>query len=458
MNTEEQKRYHFIGIGGIGMSALASILLQKGMKVTGSDMSGSLLIDRLKKQGAEVKLGHEIASFDPSSSVVVSTAIKEENLEVKAARLQNLPFIHRSELLHQLMLGYKPLLVTGTHGKTTTSSLLAHVLVHAGLDPSYAIGGMVSSLGSNGGHGKGEYFVAEADESDGSFLNYTPFGAIVTNIDSDHLDHWKNMEGLMQGFNSFATSVISKKDFFWCGDDDRLKALDLAGTSYGFDERNDLCIKNFMQQGWKSTFDLSLHGQEYGDVEIPLVGAHNVLNASAVFGLCLQLGLSEEKIRAAFLAFRGVGRRAELKVQYQGITILDDYAHHPAEIFATLRALKKAIGKRRLVVAFQPHRYTRTRDCFHEFATAFESADLLVITDIYAASEQPIAGVSASSLVQEIGRQNRSLLFYCSRKELAKFLAKKVCGDDLLVTMGAGDITYLGSELLQVWTGTSKSP
>lgn len=457
MTIEEKKGYHFIGIGGIGMSALACILLQKGMRVTGSDMNGSLLIEKLKKQGAEVAVGHGGTSFDNPAAIVVSTAIKEENPEVKAARLHNLPFIHRSQLLHELMHGYKPLLVTGTHGKTTTSSLLAHVLVHVGLDPSYAIGGMVSSLGSNGGYGKGEYFVAEADESDGSFLNYTPFGAIVTNIDSDHLDHWKDMESLIAGFSQFADSVLSKKDLFWCGDDDRLRALSLPGVSYGFDEKNDLSIKNFMQQGWKSVFDISFDGKEYVDIEIPLVGAHNVLNAAAVFGLSLELGLSEEKIRAAFLTFRGVARRAELKVQYKGITILDDYAHHPAEIFATLRALKKAIGKRRLVVAFQPHRYTRTRDCFHEFAAAFESADLIVLTDIYAASESPIPGISTKALMEEMGQQIRVPLFYSPRKEMAQLLAKKVSGDDLLVTMGAGDITQLGSEVLQVWTGTNNS-
>ena len=457
MTTEEKEGYHFIGIGGIGMSALASILLQKGEKVTGSDMNASLLVERLKKQGAEVSVGHHGTFCKNPFAVVVSSAIREENPEVQAARLQNLPFIHRSELLAKLMKEYKPLLVTGTHGKTTTSSLLSHVLVHVGLDPSYAVGGMVASLGSNGGYGKGEYFVAEADESDGSFLNYTPFGAIVTNIDGDHFDYWKDMDALIEGFKTFTASVQSQEDLFWCGDDDRLRSLQLSGTSYGFDESNDLWIQNFVQNGWKSHFDISWKGKEYLDVEIPLVGAHNVLNASSVFGLCLQLGVEEEKIRSAFRAFRGVARRAELKVQYKGITILDDYAHHPAEIFATLRALKKAIGKRRLIVAFQPHRYTRTRDCFHEFAQAFESADVVVLTDIYAATEEPIAGISATSLFEEIQTKRGSPLFYAPRKEMAKFLASKIGSDDLLVTMGAGDITHLGSELLQLWTGTKSS-
>ena len=443
------ENYHFIGIGGIGMSALATILLQKGAKVTGSDAASSYLTEQLQKQGATISIGHSAAHIQSPSAVVFSTAVKEENPEVKEAREQQIPFMHRSELLRQLMQGYQPLLVTGTHGKTTTSSLLAHVLVHAGLEPTYAVGGMINSLQTNGAHGKGNYFVAEADESDGSFLKYTPFGAIVTNIDNDHLDHWKTVESLIEGFSQFAKSATSPDHLFWCGDDDVLRSLKLKGFSYGFDEKNALCIKNFIQSGWQNSFDLAFESKNYSEIVIPLVGAHNVLNAAAVFGLGLKLQIPEEKIRAAFLAFKGIGRRAEFKGESRGISVFDDYAHHPSEIFATLRAIKQATPNKRLVVAFQPHRYTRTRDCLNEFPSAFESADLLVLTDIYAASETPIEGITHQTLLDKIKENTVIDARYCSRKELPDFLAHLLQEEDILITMGAGDITRVGNEVLQ---------
>jgi len=442
--------YHFIGIGGIGMSALATILLQRGSKVTGSDLAASVITEKLKQQGAEISIGHSPGNLQDPSIVIYSTAVKEDNLEAKQARVHGVPFLHRSELLRRLMQGYAPLLVTGTHGKTTTSSLLAHLLVDAGLDPAYAVGGQIRSLASNGGYGKGSYFVAEADESDGSFLQYAPFGAIITNIDDDHLDYWKTLDQMIQGFDTFIRSVQSPEHLFWCGDDPLLRELKPPGSSYGFDAKNVLHIQNFRQDGWKNIFDLSLEGVEYAEIELPLIGGHNVLNAAAVFGLGIKTHIPEEKIRKAFLNFKGINRRAEWKGEKGGVTVFDDYGHHPTEIFATLRAIKQATSQRRLVAAFQPHRYTRTRDCMHAFADAFESADLLVLTDIYSAGEAPIDGVTNQTLLSAIKARSALDVQYAPRENLPSHLASLLQPEDVLVTMGAGDITHVGSEVLRL--------
>jgi UDP-N-acetylmuramate--alanine ligase len=361
-----------------------------------------------------------------------------------------MPFLHRSELLYQLMHGYQPLLITGTHGKTTTSSLLAHVLVETGLQPAYAVGGIVCSLNANGGHGTGPYFVAEADESDGSFLNYIPFGAIITNIDNDHLAYWKDLGSLIDGFLRFAQRVQSSHHLFWCGDDEILRSLKLKGFSYGFEENNDLQIENFQQQGWKNVFDIRFEGKEFLEVDIPLIGAHNVLNAAAVFGMALKLKIPEKKIRKAFSSFKGVNRRAELKGESGTIAVLDDYAHHPTEIFATLRAIKHAIGHRRLIAAFQPHRYSRTRDCLNEFGPAFMPVDRLILTDIFAAREEPIKGISTESLLEKIKGNTTIDAQYVPRIQLSRFLADTLKPEDVLVTMGAGDITKVGPEVLKL--------
>lgn len=450
MKKKINDQYHFIGIGGIGMSALANILLQKGVKVTGSDVATSSITDQLQKQGAEIFIGHSPQNIQPESTIVYSTDIKDENPEVKEARLHNIPFLHRSELLHRLMQGYCPLLVTGTHGKTTTSSLLAHLLVEAGLHPAYAVGGVVRSLNANGGHGTGRYFVAEADESDGSFLNYTPFGAIITNVDNDHLAYWNDIDSLIEGFRKFAMSVTSPEHLFWCGDDEALRAMNLKGFSYGFEDGNHLQVENFRQAGWKIIFDVAFDKKEYTEIEIPLIGAHNVLNAAAVFGMGIKVGISERKIRKAFASFKGVNRRAEVKGETGSISILDDYAHHPTEIFATLHAIKNAIGHRRLIAAFQPHRYTRTRDCLHEFGPAFMPADLVVLTDIYAAREEPINGISTQVLLGKIQDSTPLDVRYVQRDKLTEFLAGFLQPNDVLVTLGAGDITKVGPEVLQL--------
>lgn len=444
-----KKYYHFIGIGGIGMSALARILLNRGEKVSGSDISLSPLVVKLKEEGAEIFIGHQPQNIRDPQAVIYSSDINKDNLEWVEAEKKGIPLLHRSELLALLMEGYAPLLVTGTHGKTTTSSLLAHTLFKAGLDPSYAVGGIIRSLGSNGRNGKGVYFAAEADESDGSFLKYPSFGAIITNLDNDHMAYWQTQEALTSAFKQFASQVGSERHLFWCHDDLRLVELGLKGYSYGFSEEADLKIDNFQQIGWKSIFDISFLTKHYSGIEIPLIGAHNVLNAAAVFGMGLKLNLPASAIKNALLSFEGVGRRAEKKGSVHQIDVFDDYAHHPTEIFATLRALKTASGGRKVVVAFQPHRYSRTRDCIEEFPEAFDYADELIITDIYAAREVPLAGITAESLLQKILKARKTSAHYVKRSDLTRYLANYLKPGDVLITMGAGDITSVGPEVLQ---------
>lgn len=448
----EQKRVHFIGIGGIGMSALAHILLGKGICVTGSDLSSNYALDSLQEKGVRIFIGHREENVEGASAVVYSSAVPVDNPELKRAKEKGVRLLHRSELLAQLMEGYAPLLIAGTHGKTTTASLLAHVLSHAGLNPCYAIGGMVKSLKSNGGYGTGPYFVAEADESDGSFLKYPAVGAILTNVDNDHLDYWVDEQALIEGFKTFSSQISLREYFFWCMDDQRLGPLAIKGKSYGFSEGADLRIVQARQEGWNSVFSLLFRGEEYRDIEMPLIGHHNVLNAAAVFGLCISLNLSEEMLRAAFKSFCGIGRRADKKGEANSIEIYDDYAHHPTEILTTLKALKAAIKDKRLIVAFQPHRYTRTRDCLDQFPDAFMEADGVILTDIYSAGESSVVGITEETLLEKMrsNRRDPGSITYVPRAELVQFLAGFLQPNDVLVTMGAGDVTQVGPQLLDL--------
>lgn len=443
-----KKHTHFIGIGGIGMSGLAQILLQKGAKVTGSDLASSYVTEKMVRAGAEVYLGHDRSHVDHATRVIYNTDVPLENAEYQEALRKGIPILHRSDLLAELMEGTSTLLVTGTHGKTTTSSLLAHVLTLAGLDPSYAIGGMVHSLGTNAKYGRGNYFVAEACESDGTFLKYPNFGAIITNIDNDHLNFWKTEQALIEGFKQFAEKVTSKDHLFWCKDDLKLDSLRLNGTSYGFSEDASLRIYKSIQDGWKTIFSFVFEGKTYEEVEIPLIGKHNVLNAAAVFGLCLRLSLAEETIRAAFKAFQGVARRAEKKGEERSISIYDDYAHHPTEILATLLAMRAFAKDKRLVVVFQPHRYTRVKECMAQFADVFDHADELIVTDLYTAGETPIEGVTTEAVFETIKKRTVAKLKYVPRSQIVNYLTEFLVPHDIVLTMGAGDITKVGPLLI----------
>jgi len=453
------QHYHFIAIGGIGMSALASILLERGTSVSGSDVVQSYVTKGLEKLGAKISIGHAAENLPPSAIIVYSTAITADNPEMAYAKKAGYPLIHRAELLAELMESHAALLVAGTHGKTTVSSLLAHVLVAAGASPSFAVGGIVQSLKKNGGAGSGPYFVAEACESDGTFLLYPGYGGIITNIDNDHLDYWKEMPALIDGYRRFIENMREKEHLYLCADDPVLKSLS-TGTkegsaiptkTYGFDLSADVRIAQFRQHGWKIAIDLEIENRRYREIEIPLAGRHNAQNAAAVFALVLSLGITEDTIREGFLSFKGIARRLEKKGKMRGVEIYDDYGHHPTEIAATLEAVREGLQGRRLVVAFQPHRYTRTRDCLEEFGPSFRAADLVYVTDIYSAGEKPIPGIDTPALMAHMQKANLRMLRYSSRRELAQHLAKALCKDDTLITMGAGDITKVGGELLALW-------
>lgn len=443
----KKHNYHFIGIGGIGMSGLARIALQKGEHVSGSDIRKSPVTEELQKAGASIFIGHLESNVPDECEIVYSTDISSDNPEMMRAKEKHFPLLHRSNFLARLMEGTFPLLVTGTHGKTTTSSLLSHMLFVLGEDPSYSIGGIVESLQSNGGWGKGKWFVAEADESDCSFSAYLPYGAIVTNIGIDHLNHWNSEENLLKGFHSFYEKIQNKELAFWCKDDTRLSSLNLEGPSYGFSEGADFQITKASYQGWKSVFTLKSGDLTWEDFEIPMIGAHSVLNATAVIALCLKLGFDSLQVREALKLFKGVKRRVEKKGEFDGITLYDDYGHHPTEITATLKALKTASPGRRVVVAFQPHRYSRTRDCFGEFAPALETADLVILTDIYSAGESPIDGISSLSLSETFEKKDKSC--YVPKQDLLKKLLEVLKPGDVFVSMGAGDITQIGPQLLE---------
>lgn len=448
---EELKNFHFIGIGGVGMSGLARLLLQQDVIVSGSDLSANYITEKLTKEGAEIMIGHAAKNIHGKTTVVYTTGVDAGNPEYAEAMKYKCSLMHRSDLLRTMMMGHRALAVAGTHGKTTTSALLASVLAHAGLDPTFAIGGTLPQFQSNAVKGNGLYFVAEACESDGTFVKYHPYGAIVTNIDCDHMDFFGSEQRLINAFTQFIGQVSQPQHLFWCYDDARLRNLSRPGYSYGYGEGADLKIENARQEKWDLVFDITFKEEVYKNITLPLIGRHNVLNAAAVFGLCLTLDVDERAIRQGFAGFKGVNRRCEKKGSCRDVLVIDDYAHHPTEIATTLNGIRKAIGDRRMVVVFQPHRYTRTKDCLGLFHHAFNAADEVIVTDVYAAGEQPIEGITGQSVAQEIAANFRLKAHYLPRHELLGSVAVNARPHDVIVTLGAGDITKLGQELLQRW-------
>jgi UDP-N-acetylmuramate--alanine ligase len=440
---------HFIGIGGIGMSGLATIVLEKGsVQVSGSDLKTGGVIDALKQRGAHVVQGHAREHLPAAATVVVSSDIPLDNPELVEAKRRGLPIIHRSDLLKELMKDYEVLAVTGTHGKTTTTSLLSHVLFEAGNDPAFAVGGVLRNYGIQARHGKGGYFVAEADESDGTFLKYPYFGAIVTNIDTDHLAHYGSIEKLEEGFAQFVKKAPSPDKLFFCGDDDRLKRLCPRGTSYGFGPANDLRVEHVASTAKGMIFDVRFRRKLFKGIELSLHGRHNVSNAAAVFGLALTLGIPEATVRAAFCSFQGVKRRLEPKEAGVQALVFDDYAHHPTEIRATLQALRLAIGERRLVTVFQPHRPSRMKHCMLELKEAFNEADIVVTTDLYLASEPDNPEITSKSIFDLIQSSHVGLsAYYFPRTELIDRLIEVLRPHDVVLFVGAGDITKASDDL-----------
>lgn len=443
--------YHFIGIGGIGMSGLARLLLSRNITVTGSDIAFNVVIEGLIQEGAIIHRGQAAENIPPHAKIVYTSDVKSDNPEYQAALKMQCALLHRSDLLAELLKGQKSLAVTGTHGKTTISALLSTVLVDAGLDPSFAIGGMLPAFQSNARFGKGEYFPFEADESDRSFLKYQPFGAIVANIDKDHLNNYEgSFDLLIENFKLFMAQVQSSQHLFWCRDDVHLAHIGMSGQCYGFHPNSDWKIVSMHQEGFKICFDLEHQGNLYSQIELVLIGRHNVLNAAAVFGLARTLGVSEASIRQTFKTFKGVLRRCETKGSCHGIQFIDDYAHHPTEIQTTLQGICQAVAPKRLIAVFQPHRYSRTQDCLGSYGTIFDAADELFITDIYGAGETPIPHLSHTLIQQEVERSSKIPCRYISRPALSHCLSQFLQPFDVVVSLGAGDISKLGSETLSL--------
>lgn len=444
---------HFVGIGGIGMSGIAEILLASGFSVTGSDARESDTTRRLASLGARVTVGHHADNVGAADVVVFSSAVAKDNPELVRARERAIPVIPRAEMLAELMRLRDGVAIAGSHGKTTTTSLVATVLREAGRDPTVVIGGKLNALGSNAAKGTGDLLVAEADESDGSFLHLSPVIAVITNIDAEHLDHYGTHDNVKNAFAAFANRVPFYGLVVACLDHPHVQAIlpriEKRIATYGLAAQADYRAKNPIVDGLTTHFELVRHGKGAGTFSVRMPGIHNVLNALAVIAVADELEVPEDVTRRALANFGGVHRRFTVVGETaEGITVVDDYGHHPAEIQATLEAAQRAYG-RRLVVAFQPHRYTRTKFCFEELTRAFNRADVLLLADVYGAGEVPIEGASSEALARAIrAHGHRDVTWVGSRAELVPALARRVQPGDVVITLGAGDVTRVGPELL----------
>jgi UDP-N-acetylmuramate--alanine ligase len=448
-------KVHFVGIGGIGMSGIAELLLNLGYRVSGSDLKESEITKRLASLGGAIVLGHGAENVAPDVDVVVtSSAVRKNNPEVMHARDRGIPVIPRAEMLAELMRLKEGVAIAGSHGKTTTTSLIATVLAHAKLDPTAVVGGKLNALGSNAKLGKGQLMVVEADESDGSFLRLSPTIAVITNVDPEHLDYYGTVEALQQAFVDFADRVPFYGLAVLCLDHPVVQHLipriGKRHTTYGLSPQAEWRADDIRHGPFQSKFVVSVKGKQLGEVTLRMVGTHNVLNALACCAVAHELGIPFKTTAEALGEFAGVQRRFTVRGEVKGITVVDDYGHHPAEIRATLAGARGSFPQRRIVCAFQPHRYTRTRDLLGEFATAFNDADTLVLTEIYAAGEDPIAGVSGARLHEAVKACGHRDASFADRAELAGKLRERVRQGDLVITLGAGDITHVGEELLEL--------
>jgi len=449
LNTAEH--VHFIGIGGYGMSAIARVMLEMGYKVTGSDVARQELTEKLAAKGAHVYIGHEPQHVEGADLVVYSTALSQDNVERMKAEELNIPILHRAQMLARLMNIGKGVAVAGAHGKTTTSSMIALVMERCNLDPTYIIGGEIVNLGTNAKAGKGEYVVAEADESDGSFLQYHPSMAIVTNIEADHLENYDgDFNKLKQAYVQFLSQVKEGGSAIVCIDDENIQELlpqvetgllqNGGLITYGIDREASYTASEIVLGDRKISFDVTRHGELLGRIKLSVPGRHNVYNALATVITCYEAGVPFAEIADAIVEFKGAKRRFQVLGEVNDILVIDDYAHHPTEIQATISAAK-ATGKR-IIAVFQPQRYTRTFFLFEQFSRAFAEADEVIITDIYSpAGERQIEGINSEKLVELIVQNsNPSTTYVPAKEEVQELLAKRVAPGDLVITMGAGDI------------------
>jgi UDP-N-acetylmuramate--alanine ligase len=449
---------HFVGIGGIGMSGIAEVLHNLGYKVTGSDIRNSETTARLGNAGIPVFIGHKAENVDDAHVVVISSAVSSDNPEVIEARARAIPVIPRAEMLAELARLKYGVLVAGAHGKTTTTSLLATILAQGGFDPTVVIGGRLKATGSNARLGQGDFLVAEADESDGSFLKLSPTIAVVTNIDREHMDFFRTMDALKEAFLSFINKVPFYGASVVCIDNEHLRDLlpsvHRRYITYGLSPEAQLYARHIRKGYMSMNFEAVFKGKLIGEFDIPVPGVHNVLNSLAAIGVALILKIDPAVIQEALRGFSGIQRRLEFKGEAEGVKVFDDYGHHPSEIRATLRAIKEGQasagqGTGRIIVLFQPHRYTRTRDLIGEFSVSFADADMLVVLDIYPAGEQPIEGISSRILTEKIRESGYHNVVYADdRGKATDHIVERVRKGDVVLTLGAGNVWKSGEELL----------
>ena len=453
-------KIHFVGIGGVGMCGIAEVLHNLGYEVSGSDLGQNATTRRLSSLGIEVMLGQKAENVVGRDVLVISSAVKDDNPEVMAAHEHRIPLVRRAEMLAELMRFRHGIAIAGTHGKTTTTSLVASLLAEGGLDPTFVIGGRLNSAGTNARLGAGKYLVAEADESDASFLHLQPMTAVVTNIDADHMETYGgDYDRLRQTFIEFLHNLPFYGLAVLCVDDPGVREIiDLCGRpvlTYGFSEEADVHACNITQQGMTTTFDVCRGGEEKClEVTLNMAGKHNVLNALAAIAIAYDLGVDDEAIVRALAGFEGIGRRfqmnGEIDTPKGSVMLVDDYGHHPREVAATIEAIRSGWPGKRLVVAFQPHRYSRTRDLFEDFTMVLSEVDALVLLDVYAAGEAPISGADSRSLARAIrARGQVDPVFVESVEDLAATLVGVIQDGDIVVTLGAGNIGAAAAELPQ---------
>lgn len=451
------KQVHFVGIGGSGMSGIAEVLANIGYDVTGSDLSQNTMTDRLASLGAKVFIGHAASNIEGANVVVTSTAVSDDNPEVVAARAQNIPVVPRAEMLAEIMRFSNGIAVAGTHGKTTTTSLVTSLLAEGGLDPTFVIGGRLNSTASNSRLGTGEYLVAEADESDASFLLLQPMISVVTNIDADHLTTYDNdFEKLKGAFVEFLHHLPFYGIAVLCVDDDNvcdiLPEITRTIVSYGIHFDADIRARNVRYAGTQSFFTVERKDKPTLDVTLNMPGEHNIQNALAAIAIATELELSDESILSGLDKFQGVGRRfqcyGDIKVNQGTVMLVDDYGHHPTEMKATMKAVRSAWPDRRMVVLFQPHRFTRTRDLFEDFSEVLSEPDVLVLMDVYAATEEPIAGADGRSLARSIRNRGKvDPIFVSDQEDIVSALQNQLKDGDILLTLGAGSVGAISASL-----------
>lgn len=451
-------RIHFIGVGGIGMSGIAEVMCNMGYEVSGSDIASNANTDRLTNFGAKINIGHQENAIHGAGVIVVSSAIRRDNVELIAARKNHIPVVKRAEMLAELMRFKRSIAIAGTHGKTTTTSLVAQMLVMAGYDPTIINGGILNALGTNAFLGQGDWLVAEADESDGSFLNLPADIAIVTNIDPEHLDHYGDFKTLKQGFRKFIENIPFYGFGVLCYDHEVVREMietieDRRIISYGLDRNAMVCGTNLKIKDQSQYFDVLIHDKmidmnlEVRDICLPIAGRHNVQNALAAIAVAYGIGIPIARIKTGFMGFKGVKRRFTQTGEVNGVKIIDDYGHHPVEIMAVLNTAR-SLSQGKIYAVVQPHRYTRLRDLFDDFATCFTQADHVILAPVYAAGETPIEGISSIYLAEKIRKVSaKSVDLIETEAELAPLLFTKIKAGDMIICLGAGSITKWANDL-----------